>query len=148
MLLHIRCLSGTRSTLSHTPPILSSASWTNTRKPKCSDQPERVQWPARKADVGKARQQRDIRYRAVHTVLAAKARSSNLPDALVVLGGGLTETAGVPLWGQRRLNTAYDLHNKHGCPVLCLGGGTPHKPAMLSGTGHVIHEASAYAYVQ
>ena len=31
------------------------------------------------------------------------------------------------------------------CPVLCLGGGTPHKPAMLSGTGHVIHEASAYA---
>ena len=31
------------------------------------------------------------------------------------------------------------------CPVLCLGGGTPHKPAMLSETGHVIHEASAYA---
>lgn len=31
------------------------------------------------------------------------------------------------------------------CPVLCLGGGTPHKPAVLSGTGHVIHEASAYA---
>ena len=30
-------------------------------------------------------------------------------------------------------------------PMLCLGGGTPHKPAILSDTGHVIHEGSAYA---
>lgn len=30
------------------------------------------------------------------------------------------------------------------CPLLCLGAGTPHKPAVLSGTGHVIHESSAY----
>lgn len=50
----------------------------------------------------------------MHTVLAAKPSSSISPDALVVLGGGLTETAGVPLWGQRRLNTAYNLYNEHG----------------------------------
>ena len=31
------------------------------------------------------------------------------------------------------------------CPILCLGGGTPHKLAVLSENGHVIHEGSAYA---
>lgn len=31
------------------------------------------------------------------------------------------------------------------CPILCLGGGTPHKPPVLSDSGHVIHEGSAYA---
>ena len=31
------------------------------------------------------------------------------------------------------------------CPILCLGGGTPHKPAVLGANGHVIHEATACA---
>ena len=39
----------------------------------------------------------------------------------------------------------YDQHADGAGPVLCLGGGTPHKPAILSETGHVIHEGSAYA---
>lgn len=39
----------------------------------------------------------------------------------------------------------YDQYADGAGPVLCLGGGTPHKPAILSETGHVIHEASAYA---
>ena len=30
------------------------------------------------------------------------------------------------------------------CPILCLGGGTPHKPAVLVGK-HVLHEATACA---
>ena len=35
------------------------------------------------------------------------------------------------------------------CPILCLGGGTPHKPAMLTSTHHVLHEATACAdYLQ
>ena len=35
------------------------------------------------------------------------------------------------------------------CPVLCLGGGTPHKPAVLGATGHVLHESTVCAdYLQ
>lgn len=30
------------------------------------------------------------------------------------------------------------------CPLLCLGAGTPHKPAVITRKGHVLHEASAY----
>lgn len=30
-------------------------------------------------------------------------------------------------------------------PIVCLGSGTPHKPAVLTRTGHVLHEASACA---
>ena len=33
--------------------------------------------------------------------------------------------------------------------MLCLGGGTPHKPAVLGATGHVLHESTACAdYLQ
>ena len=31
-------------------------------------------------------------------------------------------------------------------PILCSGGGTPHVPAVLGPTGHVIHESTAYAH--
>ena len=31
-------------------------------------------------------------------------------------------------------------------PILCSGGGTPHIPAVLGPTGHVIHESTAYAH--
>ena len=35
------------------------------------------------------------------------------------------------------------------CPVLCLGGGTPHKPVVLGATGHALHEATVCAdYLQ
>ncbi|KAL3146162.1 hypothetical protein ABBQ32_002878 [Trebouxia sp. C0010 RCD-2024] len=70
----------------------------------------------------------------------------NKHDAVVVLGGGLTPDGGIPAWGQQRLQTALTIHKQTSgaCPLLCLGGGTPHKPAVLSGTGHVVHESSAY----
>ena len=29
--------------------------------------------------------------------------------------------------------------------MLCLGGGTPHKPAVLGSTGHVLHESTVCA---
>lgn len=29
--------------------------------------------------------------------------------------------------------------------ILCLGGGTPHKPAIVESNGHVLHEATACA---
>lgn len=97
----------------------------------------------------------------------------NKHDAVVVLGGGLTSVGGIPAWGQQRLQTALSIHKETSavshipgllntcccttyrtccknasagvaCPLLCLGGGTPHKPAVLSNTGHAIHESSAY----
>ncbi|DBB06064.1 TPA: hypothetical protein ACH3X3_009634 [Trebouxia sp. C0006] len=60
------------------------------------------------------------------------------PDAVVVLGGGLNPQGGIPRWGQRRLDTALQIYRQP-------GGGTPHKPAVLSDSGHVVHEGSAYA---
>lgn len=35
-------------------------------------------------------------------------------DAIVVLGGGLTDGGGIPPWGLRRLDTAHDLYSKQG----------------------------------
>lgn len=79
-------------------------------------------------------------------ILELEHQTSSL-DAIVVLGGGLTPTGAIPGWGKRRLQTALQLYKHSGevCPILCLGGGTPHKPAVLSDTGHVVHEGSAYA---
>ena len=37
------------------------------------------------------------------------------------------------------------LHAGGACPVLCLGGGTPHKPAVLGSSGHVLHESTVCA---
>lgn len=74
-------------------------------------------------------------------------RKQSKHDAIVVLGGGLTAEGGIPGWGQQRLKKALQIYKQPGgpCPILCLGGGTPHKPAVLSESGHVIHEGSAYA---
>ncbi|KAK9803666.1 hypothetical protein WJX72_009662 [[Myrmecia] bisecta] len=68
-------------------------------------------------------------------------------DAIVVLAGGFTSTGGLPGWVTRRLDAAQDILQQQGshCPILCLGGGTPHKPAILSVTGHVVHESTACA---
>jgi hypothetical protein len=33
----------------------------------------------------------------------------------------------------------------HVCVAVCAGGGTPHKPAVLGSTGHIIHESTSGA---
>ena len=68
-------------------------------------------------------------------------------DAVVMLAGGLLPGGGLPEWVSRRLDAAYDVHllQRRACPVLLLGGGTPHKPPVLDARGHVVHEATACA---
>jgi hypothetical protein len=46
--------------------------------------------------------------------------------AIIVLGGGLTETGEVPLHTQLRLNRAVELYKKHGdqTVIITLSGGT------------------------
>ena len=67
-------------------------------------------------------------------------------DAIVVPAGGLTTTGSLPEWVRRRMDAALEAHRQTGAPVLCSGGGTPHKPpVLLPGTGYVVHESTACA---
>jgi len=65
-------------------------------------------------------------------------------DAIIVLGGGLTAGGDLPLWVKRRLDLAHSLYvsQVHAPPILCSGGGTPHKPPVLDQEGFVVHEAT------
>ncbi|KAK9848231.1 hypothetical protein WJX84_002481 [Apatococcus fuscideae] len=67
--------------------------------------------------------------------------------AVLVLGGGLQEDGSLPEWGVRRVQLGRELQLQQGsaCPLLCLGAGTPHKPAVITRKGHILHEASAYS---
>eukprot|EP00879_Flechtneria_rotunda_P024790 GHRR01026303.1.p1 GENE.GHRR01026303.1~~GHRR01026303.1.p1 ORF type:complete len:383 (+),score=104.28 GHRR01026303.1:535-1683(+) len=68
-------------------------------------------------------------------------------DAIMVLAGGLTPHGGLPDWVHRRLDVARDLHllKDRKPPIICLGGGTPHKPVVVGHNGHVIHESTSCA---
>lgn len=88
-------------------------------------------------------------------------------DGVMVLAGGLKRNGGLPEWVHRRLDLARDAHHlaaaaaaagasvgddeggqqqrrrKQPPPIVCLGGGTPHKPDVITPTGHALHEATA-----
>ncbi|WIA12187.1 hypothetical protein OEZ85_012258 [Tetradesmus obliquus] len=68
-------------------------------------------------------------------------------DAIVVLAGGLLPDGGLPVWAARRLDVARDLHMllDRQPPILCSGGGTPHKPSIIGSNRHVLHESTAMA---
>jgi hypothetical protein len=55
-------------------------------------------------------------------------------DCIFVLAGGQTHDGGVPLWVQRRLDAAYVAYvaQGRGCPIVVMGGGTPHRPPVLN----------------
>ena len=72
-------------------------------------------------------------------------------DAVIVLAGGLTADGGLPPWVEARLDAAAAVHAALRVPILCSGGGTPHRPPHLppGGSGHVLHEGAACcAYLQ
>ena len=50
-------------------------------------------------------------------------------------------------WVKRRLDKSIEIHNAHdgAVPIVCLGGGSPHKQPLLSMHGHVIHEGNSLA---
>ncbi|GLC46941.1 hypothetical protein PLESTB_001544900 [Pleodorina starrii] len=68
-------------------------------------------------------------------------------DAIVVLAGGQTGPDSIPVWVERRLDTALSLQRlqRQPCPILSLGGGTPHKGPYLDTAGFVVHESTACA---
>lgn len=68
-------------------------------------------------------------------------------DCIFVLAGGLDNKGGIHEWVIRRLNLAYDIYinhpNKDNIKIICLGGGTYHKPPILNDNNYVIHESTA-----
>ena len=96
--------------------------------------------------------------------------SSDRSPILKPLGGGLLPGGGLPEWVVRRLEGCRHLYlqQQHleaqkllqqpgaqqqqlrrwvgaGPPIVLLGAGTPHKPAVLDPAGYVLHESTAYA---
>jgi len=67
-------------------------------------------------------------------------------DAIFVLAGGLDDMMQVHPWVRGRLDTAAAIHEEYKVPIICLGGGTYHKPAPISEHGYVIHESTACAH--
>lgn len=65
------------------------------------------------------------------------------PDVILVLAGGLKKDGIINEWVKNRLDDAIFLFNKKNVPIICLGGGTYHKPPVLNERGFVIHEATA-----
>lgn len=63
-------------------------------------------------------------------------------DAILVPGGGVREGGELPLWVQRRLDAACQLHQ--GEYILTLSAGTPHRPPPLE-DGFPIFESTAGA---
>ena len=66
---------------------------------------------------------------------AVQNSSAAALDAIVVLGGGLTASGGIPLWGQRRLDTAHQLYSKQGMP--CLEADSLSSPQYMMQTSNV-----------
>jgi hypothetical protein len=68
-------------------------------------------------------------------------------DAILVLAGGQLRGGGVPVWVERRLDTALQLQKLNGpsCSIVCLGNGTPHRRPILTPEGFVVHESSSCA---
>jgi hypothetical protein len=66
---------------------------------------------------------------------------------IVVLGGGVTPSGGVPEHTQLRINKAFEIFQqfKDNALIITLSGGTPHKPNPLDKFGFPIWEATAAA---
>lgn len=68
---------------------------------------------------------------------------ASLYDAIIIPGGGVKENFGLPIWVQRRMDRVLEMHR--GEFIICLSGGTVHKPPPLDSDGRPIHEAVAGA---
>lgn len=70
-------------------------------------------------------------------------------DLIVVLAGGLTDDGQLHQWVLRRLELGYSIYkehpNKDNIYILCLGGGSYHKPPILNSDKYVVHESTACA---
>jgi uncharacterized SAM-binding protein YcdF (DUF218 family) len=66
-------------------------------------------------------------------------------DVIFVLAGGLNEDGANHQWVIRRLDLALQLYRIKKRLIVCLGGGTYHKPPALNLLGFVMHESSVCA---
>lgn len=66
-------------------------------------------------------------------------------EVILVLAGGLNEFKQNHQWVIRRLDLALFLYKQKKRRIICLGGGTYHKPPHLNHLGYVIHESTACA---
>jgi vancomycin permeability regulator SanA len=66
-------------------------------------------------------------------------------DVIFVLAGGLNENGSVHEFVKERLDLAKDVYNtmSNQIKIICLGGGTYHKPPILNDKSYVIHESTA-----
>ena len=66
---------------------------------------------------------------------------------LFVLAGGLGEDGKNHIFVEKRLDTAIELYAKTDkkCKIICMGGGTYHKPPHLNHNNYVIHESTSCA---
>lgn len=64
-------------------------------------------------------------------------------QAVFVLAGGLNDNGIVHEWVKRRLDIGLEIAkiNKK-CKIVCVGGGTYHKPPCMNKYGYVIHEST------
>lgn len=77
--------------------------------------------------------------------LQTKLEKYDKIDYIYVLAGGLNEFAENHQWVTRRLDLAIALYRIRPRKIICLGGGTYHKPPCVNHSGFVIHESTACA---
>ena len=67
---------------------------------------------------------------------------------ICVLAGGLDKNGNVNEFVIPRLDKAIEIfnNNKDNCFILCLGGGTYHKPPNLNSLNYVIHESTSCSH--
>lgn len=88
----------------------------------------------------------DVDYRLIskthRDILEAKEYKH---DVILVLAGGLNEFAQNHQWVINRLDLALALYKQKKRKIICVGGGTYHKPPCLNSLNFVIHESTACA---
>ena len=66
-------------------------------------------------------------------------------DAIFVLAGGLKNHNTLNDWVIDRLDLAYDIYSKTNVKIICMGGGTYHKPSIINEYGYTVHESTICA---
>jgi len=66
-------------------------------------------------------------------------------DALLALAGCMDDRGHCHEWVKRRLDIAYHIYKQSPSTIICLGGGTYHKPPYRNHLGFVVHESTACA---
>jgi len=82
----------------------------------------------------------DTRWEAIDT------RNDRIIKYICVLAGGLKSNGSVHDFVRQRLDVAVCLYTKsNDAKIICMGGGTYHKPPLTNNAGFVIHESTACA---